>query len=204
MVLEIAREDGLHQILDEVGRIAAAGRHMLALTTDVLDLSKIEAGRLEILVEEVDVPELVEGVVSPMQSLAINGGNELVIEMAPDVRLIDTDAVRLRQCLTNLIGNACKFTKNGRIRVVVSQTDDAMEFRVIDTGIGMSVAQQARLFNVFAQATSTTSRDYGGSGLGLALSRRLTEAMGGTIGVQSERGKGSEFTMKLPRSTTIS
>ncbi|MEZ4322312.1 MAG: HAMP domain-containing sensor histidine kinase [Myxococcota bacterium] len=201
MVLEMAEEDGLDYIAAEIRHVATAGHHMLTLTNDVLDLSKVEAGQLELVPERVDAQALVHGVVSTMGALAAHRGNAITASVEPHIEWLVIDPMRLRQCLTNLVGNACKFTENGVIRVEVVEVGKWLELRVSDTGIGMSPAQQSRLFRAFAQGAATTAREYGGTGLGLALSLQLTEAMGGTIEVESTRGVGSTFTMRLPGST---
>ena len=204
MVLEIAAEEGITTLKDEVERIAGAGRHMLSLTNDVLDISKVEAGRLELSPEPVLVEELVEGVVSTMEALARRRGNTLTFRVDPAIGAMNVDPMRLRQCLTNLIGNACKFTEEGSISVAVDRGEEWVSCAVSDTGIGITNDQQARLFQAFVQASASTARDFGGSGLGLALSQQLAEAMGGRIEVVSVRGEGSTFTMLIPASLIVS
>lgn len=198
MALEVAEEDGLDQVVDELRRIARAGRHLLRLINDVLDLSKIEAGRMELAPEQLDVPRLVGEVVDTVRPLARDNHTQLEVHTAPDVGTMYADPTRLRQCLTNLVGNACKFTRHGTVRVTAVRDADRVLFSVSDTGIGMTSDQLERLFRPFVQAEVTTSRRFGGTGLGLALTHRLTHAMGGTIEVSSEPGKGSTFTIALP------
>ncbi len=200
---ELANETGRPDLAAEIANVSTAGQQMLSLTNDVLDLSKIEAGQLELVPERVGVEDLVGAVVATMRALAAGNDNELVVRIEPSVDQMFVDAMRLRQCLTNLVGNACKFTENGRITVEVRREQGWVLLAVSDTGIGMSEEQQARLFRAFSQATRTTARDYGGSGLGLALTRQLVDAMGGTIAVDSRVGTGSTFTIRLPEQVLV-
>lgn len=203
MAIEIALENGHTGIATEVQHVAHAGQLMLALTNDVLDLAKVEAGHLELTPERVRAADLVQGIVSTMRTLAANRGNTLESTIEDEVDWLLVDSMRVQQCLTNLVGNACKFTENGAIRIDVFRRDRFVDFVVSDTGIGMSPTQQGRLFRAFTQATASTAREYGGTGLGLALSLQLVEAMGGTIEVESSRGVGSTFTLRLPEAVLV-
>src|SRR5690606_19070834 len=153
---------------------------------------------MELAPEHLDVPRLVGEVVDTLRPLARENDIALEVVTSPDVSQMFIDPTRLRQCLTNLVGNACKFTRGGTVRVITARDADRVLFSVTDTGIGMTSDQLERLFRPFVQAEVTTSRRFGGTGLGLALTHRLTLAMGGSIDVSSEPGRGSTFTLALP------
>ena len=203
---ELLQEDceanGSVEYLDDLRKVHDAGRHLLALINDLLDMSKVEAGKLELESGIVDVASLIRDVAGVTQPLIKKNNNRLhLIDM--DVGgTMQSDITRIRQVLFNLLSNAAKFTEDGDIRLSVRREsgDDGswIEFEVADTGIGMSEAHLQRIFNPFVQADSSTSRRFGGTGLGLALCRRLCELLGGTISVTSEVGRGSLFTVKLP------
>jgi signal transduction histidine kinase len=180
-----------------------AGTHLLGLINQVLDLSKIEAGKLELNPQTVQLVPLIDEVVGTAWQLAGQNKNRLVIDAHDDLGAISTDAMRLRQILLNLLSNACKFTKDGEVRLRASRVNgrDWVELSVSDTGIGMTAEQQAKLFAEFAQADKTTAQRFGGTGLGLAITRKLARMMGGDVTVASEPGKGSVFTVRLPGST---
>jgi adenylate cyclase len=166
----------------------------------VLDLSKIEAGKLELNPEPVNLARLVDEVIGTAGQLAEKNQNRLVIE-AQEMGALNADSMRLKQILLNLLSNACKFTKEGEIALRVRKVADGrewVELAVADTGIGLTAEQQAKLFQEFTQADSLTARRYGGTGLGLALSRKLARMMGGDVTATSEPGKGSVFTVRLP------
>ena len=183
-------------------KILASANHLLALLNDVLDLSKIEAGKMAVLIEPFDVAALIGEVQAVIQPLIAKNANTLVIECAPDLGAMRSDQTKLRQNLFNLLSNAAKFTQQGRItlaaRRLVRDGDDWVEFKVSDTGIGMSTEQLGRLFEVFTQAEASTARDYGGTGLGLAITRRYCQMLGGDVTVLSAPGAGSTFTIVLP------
>jgi signal transduction histidine kinase/CheY-like chemotaxis protein len=203
ILLEDARDlaDRADQI-EPLERVLRAGRHLLALINDVLDLSKIEAGKMELLLESFPVEPLLEEVSQTVRTIAQANGNTLHVESASDVGSMRADATRIRQALLNLASNAVKFTKDGRVTIaatrVAGQAGDVIMYRVSDTGIGMTPEQTARLFSDFTQADASTTRKYGGTGLGLAISRRFCRMMGGDITVDSTPGQGSTFTITLP------
>jgi signal transduction histidine kinase len=205
LIEEEATARGQQEMLPDLQRVLVASRHLLALITDVLDLSKIEAGRMELELASHDVDALVRGVVAAAAPLASARGNTLEVNTPRLIGMISIDHTRVRQILLNLVGNACKFTENGVVTVrAVRETTadgDSVVVTVRDTGIGMSPGQVARLFQEFSQADASTTRRYGGSGLGLAISRRLGNLMGGVIEVESQLGEGSTFTFRLPVST---
>jgi signal transduction histidine kinase/DNA-binding response OmpR family regulator len=202
MLKEEAEETGEVPLVEPLNRIHHAGTHLLALINEILDLAKIEAGKLELHPEEVDLDVLMADVSKTAETLATKNGNRLDVEIAPDLGRIQVDPVRLRQVVLNLLSNACKFTKSGTVTLrAVRATGlggDWVTISVQDTGIGMTEEQLGRLFQEFTQADSSTTRKYGGTGLGLAISRRLCRLMGGDIEVQSMVGIGSTFTVTLP------
>jgi PAS domain S-box-containing protein len=193
---------GTEKAAEPLGRILRAGRHLLNLINDLLDLSKIEAGKLELVPERFEVATLVDEVMETARPLADKNRNVLAGRVAPSVALLHTDRKRLMQILLNLLSNACKFTQDGRVELAVSMCGGSdgnwMEFVVTDTGIGITEEQLSRLFKDFTQADATTQQKFGGTGLGLAVSRRLCRMMGGDLIVTSEAGKGSAFTARLP------
>ena len=178
-----------------------AGQHLLGLINQVLDLSKIEAGKLELNPQTVQLAPLIDEVVGTARQLAEQNKNRLVIEVQEDLGTLTVDPMRLRQILLNLLSNACKFTKDGEVKLRATQGEQRrswIELSVSDTGIGMTPEQQAKLFEEFAQADATTAQRFGGTGLGLAITRKLARLMGGDVTVTSEPGKGSVFTVWLP------
>jgi two-component system, sensor histidine kinase len=203
MLEEEAAERGLDELAPDLARIRLAGRHLLALINDVLDLSKIEAGRMQLAVDDFDLAALVAEVEATVRPLVEANGNVLEIRCPKDAGAMRGDLTRVRQILFNLLGNAAKFTQRGRVTLdVVALRElgrDWLELVVADTGIGLTAEQQAKLFHSFAQADAATARQYGGTGLGLAISQRLAEMMGGEIRLQSALGSGSVFTARLPR-----
>jgi two-component system sensor histidine kinase/response regulator len=187
---------------EDLNRIQNAGKHLLSLINDILDISKIEAGKMDLILVDLDPVCLREEVEDTIRPLAEKNGNQLVLEFDPNCGLIRGDEIRLKQCLLNLLSNACKFTHQGRVRLTVRSTwyhsQPHIAFDVEDSGIGLSEEQLKRLFQPFTQADASTTRKYGGTGLGLALTKQLVEAMGGEITVQSRLGAGSTFTIYLP------
>src|SRR5215469_8050110 len=198
MLHETAQDEGQEEFLPDLAKIRDAGRHLLGLINDILDLSKIEAGKMELYLAEVDLVTLVEEVRSIVEPLAAANGNQLEIVSSSAVGALYTDRIKLKQSLLNLLSNAGKFTHGGRIGLEVSPAAGEISFIVSDTGIGMTEEQQGRLFQAFSQADASTTRQYGGTGLGLAITKYFCEMLGGTIAVESDRGKGSTFTITLP------
>jgi len=200
MVAEELDDAGLDDVLPDVGRINAAGRHLLELVSGILDLSKIEAGKMEIDARPFDVAQLVEEVRSTVAPMVERNDNSLEVSISPRAGEMVSDALRVKQVLLNLISNAAKFTERGEISLVVEATaNERLTFAVRDTGIGMTPEQTRRLFKAFSQATDDTQKKYGGTGLGLVLSRKFCQMMGGDIAVASEAGVGTTFTVDLPR-----
>jgi signal transduction histidine kinase len=202
MLEEDAEASGNAGFVSDLQKIRSAGKHLLGLINDVLDLSKVEAGKMKLYLETFEVTGVVEEVVSTAQPLMEKNGNTLAVRCAPDVGQLREDITKVRQVLLNLLSNAAKFTEKGTISLEVARENDVagtwVVFRVRDSGIGMTPEQLGKLFQAFTQADGSTQRKYGGTGLGLALSRKFCVMMGGDINAESEPGKGSTFTMRLP------
>jgi signal transduction histidine kinase/DNA-binding response OmpR family regulator len=198
MLQEMAEDEGFDQFVPDLAKIRDAGRHLLNLINDILDLSKIEAGKMDLYLEEVDLKALVEEVRSIVAPLATSSGNRFDIVYPDDLGTFYTDRTKLKQSLLNLLGNASKFTQQGRVALELRPGDDELSFIVSDTGIGMTEEQLGRLFQAFSQADASTTRRYGGTGLGLAITKHFCEMLGGRIAVESEPGRGSTFTITLP------
>jgi CheY-like chemotaxis protein len=202
MLIEDADEMGYSSIVPDVKKIQAAGSHLLDLINNILDLSKIEAGKMDLFYEAFDIPDMVEGVLATVKPLITKNNNALEVEYAPDANRMVADLVKVRQTLLNLLSNAAKFTENGTVQLKIMRgrfdNTDWITFRVTDTGIGMSPEQIEHLFREFTQADNSTTRKYGGTGLGLAISRRFCQMMNGDILVESEVGKGTTFIVHLP------
>jgi GAF domain-containing protein len=201
MMVTNAARFGTEKALEPLRRVNAAGTHLLSLINEILDLSKIEAGKLDLNLEPVNLACLIDEVIGTAGQLAEKNKNRLIIEAQQNLGRLTADSMRLKQILLNLLSNACKFTKEGEVALRVRKVADGrewVELAVADTGIGMTGEQQAKLFQDFTQADSLTARRYGGTGLGLAISRKLARMMGGDVTVASEPGKGSVFTVRLP------
>ena len=202
MLQEDAVDLGAEQFTDDLRKINAAGKHLLELINAVLDLSKIEAGKMELYLESFDVAGLARDIAAVIQPLAAKNANRLEVRCPDAIGPMHADLTKVRQALFNLLSNACKFTERGSVSLTVTREamdgQDWMTFDVSDTGIGMTPEQLDRLFEAFTQADAATTRRYGGTGLGLALSRRLCRMMGGDVTAQSESGRGSTFTIRLP------
>jgi signal transduction histidine kinase/DNA-binding response OmpR family regulator len=202
MIQEDSQDAGHGEYTEDLERIVSSGRHLLGLINDVLDLSKIEAGKVELHAEDLDVAELVAGAAETIRPLVAERGNTLEVASGEELGSMHSDATRLRQVLYNLLSNAAKFTSAGTVTLSAQREREAggdqIVFRVRDTGIGMTPEQMALIFEAFSQAESTTTRDYGGTGLGLAITKRFCEMLGGSVGVESEPGVGSQFEVRLP------
>jgi len=204
-VSEMLREDAEaeKQDLEPLDRVLGAARHLLTLINDILDLSKIEAGRMELHLETFSLVPVVKDVAQTIEPMASKNGNRIVIDCSADLGTIHADQTRLRQSLLNLASNANKFTEKGTVTIACHEGQengrDWITLALTDTGIGMTPEQMGKLFQEFSQASSTTASKYGGTGLGLTISRRFCQMMGGDITVESEVGRGSTFTIRLPR-----
>jgi signal transduction histidine kinase/ActR/RegA family two-component response regulator len=206
MIEEEIQDTGQFQNVQDVKKIQIAGKHLLALINDVLDLSKIEAGKMGLHLESFDVAQMIEEMVATFQPTLAKNSNRLELQLPPDLGLMLADITKMRQILFNLVNNSCKFTHDGVISLRVNHVNVSgkpwFRFSVIDTGIGIAHNQQQNLFKEFTQADVSISRKYGGTGLGLAISYRFAQLMGGSIRVESEPGKGSVFTVELPAKVT--
>jgi signal transduction histidine kinase len=201
MMVTNAARFGTEKAQEPLQRVNRAGTHLLGLINQVLDLSKIEAGKLELNPQTVQLVPLIDEVVGTARQLADQNKNHLTAEAPGDLGSLSVDPMRLRQILLNLLSNACKFTKEGEVKLQarrMADGRDVIELSVSDTGIGMTPEQQAKLFEEFTQADATTAQRFGGTGLGLAIARKLARMMGGDVTVTSEPGKGSAFTVRLP------
>jgi signal transduction histidine kinase len=201
MMVTHATRFGTEKALEPLRRVNAAGTHLLGLINEVLDLSKIEAGKLDLNPETIDLTRIIDEIVGTAGQLAEKNKNRLIVEAQENLGALTADSMRLKQILLNLLSNACKFTKEGEVALRVREVADGrdwVELAVADSGIGMTAEQRAKLFQDFTQADSLTARRYGGTGLGLAISRKLARMMGGDVTVTSEPGKGSVFTVRLP------
>ena len=201
MMVTNAARFGTEKALEPLQRVNRAGQHLLGLINQVLDLSKIEAGKLELNPQTVQLSPLIDEVIGTSRQLAEQNKNRLMNEVQENLGTMTVDPLRLRQVLLNLLSNACKFTKEGQVVLRgrrVSNGGHWVELSISDTGIGMTAEQQAKLFEEFTQADATTAQRFGGTGLGLAITRKLARMMGGDVTVTSEPGKGSVFTVRLP------
>ncbi|HEV2800472.1 MAG TPA: response regulator [Pyrinomonadaceae bacterium] len=202
MLQEEAADAGQDDFVPDLQKIQTAGRHLLTLINDILDLSKIEAGKTELYLETFDLPSLVSELESTIKPLAAKSGNTLVVEAAPELGKMHADLTKVRQSLLNLLSNACKFTKAGTVALEVTRREadgrEWVNFSVRDSGIGITKEQMNKLFQPFSQADASTTREFGGTGLGLVITKKFCEMMGGTMGVQSVRGEGSTFVITLP------
>jgi signal transduction histidine kinase/CheY-like chemotaxis protein len=203
MLAEDAVERGLDTFVRDLNRINTAGKQLLTLINDILDLSKIEAGRMDLYLETFDIGEMLADISTTIQPLIEKNANQLVQELEPGIGSMRADLTKVRQVLFNLLSNASKFTKSGVIRLSVHRTiaeggGESIEFQVQDSGIGLTPDQASKIFDSFTQADASTTRKYGGTGLGLTITRKFCEMMGGDISVLSEPGKGATFTVRLP------
>jgi len=202
MVIEEATELGLQNSIGDLQKISAAGKHLLALISDILDLSKIEAGRMDLYLETFDLKDMIRDLAATIQTLVEKNSNRLVVDIRPEVRSMRADLTKVRQVLLNVLSNACKFTQSGiigiHVRLEKTEGREWVAFEIQDSGIGMDDERVARVFEAFTQADASTTRKYGGTGLGLTISRKFCEMMGGKIDVKSQLGAGTSFTIRLP------
>lgn len=202
MLYEEAEEDGEEYLLEPLKRVNNAGSHLLNIINDILDLSKIEAGKVELHIEPCGVADFVRDIEMTVKPLAAQNDNQFQYEISDDLSEMKVDMTRLKQVIINLVGNACKFTNNGTVTLKVAARPidgvDCISFEVADTGIGMSKEQLSKLFQEFQQADSSTTKEFGGTGLGLAISKKLVELMKGGIEVSSKEGEGSCFSITIP------
>jgi signal transduction histidine kinase/CheY-like chemotaxis protein/HAMP domain-containing protein len=202
MLQEDARDLKREDEIEPLNRVMNAGRHLLTLINEILDLSKIEAGKMELHLEDFGIASLIEDIANTIETLAAKNANRVVVECTPHIGVMQADQTRVRQALLNLASNANKFTESGTVTIRAQRQQQAgrdwITIAVSDTGIGMTPEQMGKLFQDFSQADSSTTRKYGGTGLGLAISRRFCQMMDGDITVESKLGRGSTFTIRLP------
>ena len=203
LLLEEAEDLKAESMASDLKRITDSGTHLLNLINDILDISKIEAGRLELFLSQFEVSGVLELVKSVAMPLGEKNSNQVVFELASDLGAMYSDETRLRQSLLNLISNACKFTENGTVTIsanlIETQKGESISFQVRDTGIGMTEEQLDKVFEEFRQASDDTTSKFGGTGLGLSITKVLVEMMGGELKVESEPEKGTLFTIVLPK-----
>ena len=202
LLLEECEDEGNEMMAEDLTKITQSGSHLLSIINDILDMSKIEAGKMELFVSEFNISDLVEQIKNISQSLADKNNNKIIYEVADGLSSMKGDETRLRQCVVNLISNAVKFTENGTVKVRVesdNKPDEGLIISVADTGIGMTEKQLQKIFEDFTQADDETTAKFGGTGLGLAITRNLVTMMQGTVGVESTLDVGSTFTISLPR-----
>ncbi|MFY0536033.1 sensor histidine kinase [Nannocystis pusilla] len=203
ILLEDTARPDLRELHEDLGKIHGSAEHLLALISDILDLSKIESGKMDINLEAFQLGDVLGSVMSHLAPLAERNGDTLKLRCARDLGEIKTDRTKLHQILSNLLSNACKFTHNGRIELSIRIQAEGgrswYRFEVSDTGIGIAPDVLERLFAPFVQADSSTTRKFGGTGLGLAISRHYARMLGGDITVRSQPGVGSVFTLRLPQ-----
>jgi signal transduction histidine kinase len=210
MLAEEVIDAGQQHMIKDLNKIQSSGKHLLSLINDVLDLSKIESGKMELYLEAFNVPQLIKQVTDTLIPASIQNNNQLLFSCDPEIECMWSDLTKVKQSLVNLLSNACKFTENGHIQLTVikeldKNPDDNTDitvmicFEVRDTGIGIKPDKMYKLFQPFSQADSSTTRKYGGTGLGLAITREFVTMMGGTITVSSVLGEGTTFTIRLPQ-----
>jgi signal transduction histidine kinase len=210
ILAEDAIDAGRAEMVPDLNKIQNSGKHLLNLINDVLDLSKIESGKMELYVEAFHIPQLIQQIFDAVKPACDRNHNQLTISCDEEIEFMWSDLTKVRQSLSNLLSNAIKFTKNGQIHLAVSKelevsADDQHDVNVIicfqikDTGIGIKPEQLTKLFQPFSQADGSTTRKYGGTGLGLAITREFATMMGGTVTVESEYGQGTTFTLRLPK-----
>ena len=202
MLIEDAEDFHQPECVPDLEKILLAGKHLLTLINEVLDISKVEAGKMELYLESFDVTALVQETISTIQPLVEQNANRLSVRCPENLGSMYADVTKIRQMLFNLLSNACKFTEHGSISLTVTRQQKAQgdwfTFEISDTGIGMTREQITKLFQAFTQADSSTTRKFGGTGLGLAISKRFCQMMGGDITIESEYGQGATFTLNLP------
>jgi signal transduction histidine kinase len=207
ILAEDAQDDGKPGMVEDLDRIRNAGRHLLSLINDVLDLSKIESGKMDLYIEFFDINKLVKEITDTVKPLCDKNNNQLIINCPDNMGFIESDSTKIRQSLFNLVSNASKFTNDGQIQLNITQESQLsgngaasifIYFQICDTGIGIKPEQITKLFQPFSQADNSTTRKYGGTGLGLAITKEFATMMGGRVTVTSEYGKGSTFTLCLP------
>jgi signal transduction histidine kinase len=198
MLIEEADDDGLETYSEDLNKINSSGEHLLTLINDILDLSKIEAGKMDLHIEEFNLEDILKQVEATAKPLVEKNKNKFIIKSKIKKLKLQNDQTKLRQILFNMLSNAAKFTKKGTVSLSTSDNASDITFAVTDTGIGMNKEQLSKVFEEFTQAESSTSKNYGGTGLGLPISKKMAEMMGGKMEVESEEGKGTTFSIIIP------
>jgi signal transduction histidine kinase len=198
MLLEEADDRGQVETCQDLGKIKNSGQHLLALINDILDISKIESGKMELYLEEIQLQQIIQELMDVVQPLCQKNQNQLLVTWHQEIPHIYSDLIKVRQCLLNLLSNACKFTHGGQIHLQINLHRSRIIFQVQDSGIGIPAEKISSLFQPFAQLDKSTTRKYGGTGLGLAITREFARMLGGDVVVTSELGQGSCFTLSLP------
>ena len=199
MLIEDAEDDGLDIYAEDLTKINSSGEHLLTLINDILDLSKIEAGKMELHIEEFQFSDILKQIEATAKPLVEKNNNKFIVEDKVKNVKLKNDQTKLRQIIFNMLSNAAKFTKKGKITMLIEKIGNKnIKFDIKDTGIGMNEEQLKNVFEEFTQAESSTSKEYGGTGLGLPISKKMTEMMGGQIDSVSEVGKGTTFTITIP------
>ena len=198
MLTEEAEDDGLETYAADLAKIQSSGEHLLTLINDILDLSKIEAGKMELHIEEFEFEKHLNQIEATAKPLVEKNRNKFILENNVSVKNLKNDQTKLRQILFNMLSNAAKFTKEGTVTLSIRAIEKDIKFAVTDTGIGMNEKQLGKVFDEFTQAEASTAKDYGGTGLGLPISKKMTELMGGKMEVESEEGKGTTFSITIP------
>lgn len=203
MLVDIAKDNNDLENIQDLLRIRTAGRYLLDLINNILDITRIEAGKMEVYIEHINVPKMVDDIIATLHPLAAKNSNTLIVDFPKDIGAINSDYTKLRQSIVNLLSNACKFTENGTVTLQVEQTrfrnKDKVIFKVVDTGMGIPPERLGKLFTSFSRGDAAKINDIPGTGLGLVISRFFINILGGEISVQSEVGIGTTFTIHLPR-----
>jgi len=198
MLMEEAEDDELESYAADLAKIQSSGEHLLTLINDILDLSKIEAGKMDLHIEEFEFVKHLAQIEATAKPLVEKNGNKFILENNAIFEKLKNDQTKLRQILFNMLSNAAKFTKEGSVTLSINTIEKDVRFAVTDTGIGMNEKQLGKVFDEFTQAEASTAKDYGGTGLGLPISKKMTEMMGGKMEVESEEGKGTTFSITIP------
>ena len=198
MLMEEAEDDELESYAADLAKIQSSGEHLLTLINDILDLSKIEAGKMDLHIEEFEFVKHLAQIEATAKPLVEKNGNKFILENNATFEKLKNDQTKLRQILFNMLSNAAKFTKEGSVTLSINTIEKDVKFAVTDTGIGMNEKQLGKVFDEFTQAEASTAKDYGGTGLGLPISKKMTEMMGGKMEVESEEGKGTTFSITIP------
>ena len=198
MLMEDAEDDELESYAADLAKIQSSGEHLLTLINDILDLSKIEAGKMDLHIEEFEFVKHLAQIEATAKPLVEKNGNKFILENNATFEKLKNDQTKLRQILFNMLSNAAKFTKEGSVTLSINTIEKDVRFAVMDTGIGMNEEQLGKVFDEFTQAEASTAKDYGGTGLGLPISKKMTEMMGGKMEVESEEGKGTTFSITIP------